>query len=550
MRWAPVPRALWWLLAAAVPVFLIALGANSIWDANEAFYVDTPRQMVRSGDYITPYFNGTERLNKPVLSYWIVAALYRLFGTTVGVERLGIALGALGIIAATFMVGRALGTTTTGAMAALVVATAPRVVMFSRRIFIDIWITFFTALTLAFFIMAERRPEHRRRYLLLMYVAIGLGVLTKGPVALVLPAVVAATWLTLERRWRDLRRMHVIAGTAIIVAIVAPWYVALFFRHGWEPIVSFFVGENVGRYTTSMAPDSRSLFFYVPVLFGDLFPWAPLLAIPLATAWHRRAEGEDASHASIRRLLWLWIVVFVGIFSLSQTKQDLYIFPIVPAVAALVADALARSGFGVTHRALRLLLGAVAVLVLASSPLIYRLFGNGYYELTGATGAALVLGVGGAATLVLLVISRPAAAVLTLAATFIIFNYVFVTAVLPSMERLKPVVPLAAEIRARAAPGSRLGAFNLMLPSLVYYADRPVEVLDTVEQAAAFYRDPAGAWAIMDSREFDQLRAAVPNVCIAARRPRSMFEADLRDLLDGRPQPDVLLVTNRCSPPQ
>ena len=71
-------RALAVLLLAALPVYFLALGANSIWDANEAFYVETPRQMVESGDYVTPYWNGELRVNKPVLSYWIVAGLYQL----------------------------------------------------------------------------------------------------------------------------------------------------------------------------------------------------------------------------------------------------------------------------------------------------------------------------------------------------------------------------------------------------------------------------------------------------------------------------------------
>ena len=71
------------LLGLAVLVFFVGLGANSIWDANEAFYVDTPRHMVQTQDYVTPWFNGEERLNKPVLSYWIVAAFYHAFGISV-----------------------------------------------------------------------------------------------------------------------------------------------------------------------------------------------------------------------------------------------------------------------------------------------------------------------------------------------------------------------------------------------------------------------------------------------------------------------------------
>ena len=116
------------LLAAAVCPYFVDLGGSSIWDANEAFYVETPRQMVEAGDYIFPTFNGQPRENKPVLSYWIVAAFYQLFGISVAVERVAIALGALATIAATFLIGRALSGAATGVLAALIFATAPRVV--------------------------------------------------------------------------------------------------------------------------------------------------------------------------------------------------------------------------------------------------------------------------------------------------------------------------------------------------------------------------------------------------------------------------------------
>jgi 4-amino-4-deoxy-L-arabinose transferase-like glycosyltransferase len=241
-------RALRLLLIAALPVYVLALDANSIWEANEAFYVDTPRHMVETGDYITPVWNGELRVNKPVLSYWMVAGLYQLFGVSVAVERAGIALGALGLIAATFVIGRALRSTATGVVAALVVASAPRVVMFSRRIFIDVWVTCFMAAALACFVLALRKWERRRPYLLAMYAAIGLGVLTKGPVALVLPAAALAVWATLERRWRDVPRLLPLPGALIVLAIVAPWYVALYAVHGWDPILCFFVGEIVVRF--------------------------------------------------------------------------------------------------------------------------------------------------------------------------------------------------------------------------------------------------------------------------------------------------------------
>src|SRR3954467_301400 len=86
------------LLAAAGPPYLIGLGDSAIWDANEAFYVETPREMIERGDFVFPTFNYEPRPNKPVLSYWIVAGFYEVFGISVAVQRLPIALGAVVMI--------------------------------------------------------------------------------------------------------------------------------------------------------------------------------------------------------------------------------------------------------------------------------------------------------------------------------------------------------------------------------------------------------------------------------------------------------------------
>jgi 4-amino-4-deoxy-L-arabinose transferase-like glycosyltransferase len=532
------------LLAVALPVFVLWLGSNSIWDANEAFYVDTPRQMVQTGDYVTPMFNGAQRLNKPVLSYWVVAGLYHLLGISVTTERLGIALGVFGIVAAAFLLGRALRSTATGLLAALIIATAPRVVMWGRRIFIDVHITMWMSLTLAFFVLAERYPARRRLYLLLMYVAMGLGVLTKGPIAVVFPVLTCAIWFTLERRWHDVRRLMLVPGIAIVIAIVAPWYIALVMKHGWTPVTGFFVGENLDRFTTSMQPDDRPFWFYLPVLFGDLFPWAPLFLVPLVTGWGRVRAGAGDSGNAIRRLLWIWVLGIVLTFSFSKTKQDLYIFPVIAAVAALVSDALVATDFGARSRGVRVLLMVVAVVAAAAGVVIGAYFGGGYYGLAGARTMSACLVIGGVACIGLAAAGRHRGAVLALAVTFVGFNYVFAARTLPSIERLKPVVPLARTFTAQASSNAQLGAYEYMLPSLVYYANRPVRVIESLDEARAFYGDGREAWAIMDQGRFDSLHAVVPGTCIAARHPR--LDPKLTEILSGRPPEDVLLVTNEC----
>jgi 4-amino-4-deoxy-L-arabinose transferase-like glycosyltransferase len=336
-------------------------------------------------------------------------------------------------------------------------------------------------------------------------------------------------------------------GAVIVLAIVVPWYAALHARHGWDPIWAFFVGENVGRYTSAMTTD-RGVGFFVGVLFGDiLLPWAPLLLVPIWTggsqiagAWRGRVEAR-APDASIRRLLWLWIVVVVGAFSFSASKEDLYILPVAPAAAALIADALAGSAFGRDHRGLRAVLAAVCVLTAILGGLVFWILGSGYYRITDAPLVAGVLMIGGLGGLALWFARRPGAAFRTLATAFVAFNFIFVLRVLPGLEPLKPVPVLADTLASRASPGAPVAFHNLVLPSLVYYLGRPVVDLPGDEEAVRFVTDHAEPWVVTGDGEWGRLRERVPGLCIAVRHPR--FDARLPDILRRAPPPDVLLVT-------
>src|SRR5215216_4821839 len=138
------------LLAAALPYF-VNLGVSSIWDANEAFYAQTPREMMAAHDYVNPSFNFQLRYNKPVFSYWEVAAAYHLFGVSERSERLPIAAGGIVLIATAFGLARLVGGTEAGLLAALVLASSPRLLLLSRRIIIDVHIAMFTGLVLLCF---------------------------------------------------------------------------------------------------------------------------------------------------------------------------------------------------------------------------------------------------------------------------------------------------------------------------------------------------------------------------------------------------------------
>lgn len=551
------------LLVAAIGPYFVGLDDSSIWDANEAFYVETPREMLESGDFVSPTFNYEPRLNKPVLSYWIVAAFYWLFGISAGVQRLPIVLGAMVLIATAFFLARAAhptvdtagpgGRTEAALWAALGLAITPRLLMFSRRIFIDVYITMFMALTLLFFALAERYPARRRLCLILMYVSVGLGVLTKGPVAAVLPGLVFAAYLVLRRDLRRIPEMMIPAGVVIVLAIVVPWYMALYLRHGWTYIGSFLLGENVARYTEGHGVDSaRGPLFYVPVLFSDAFPWSSFLCASAVADWRgRRSTIADSRLARPRTLLWLWIAVIVVFFSLSAAKQDLYIFPVVPAVAALAGVVIAR-GLAQEPRASRAIrittaiIGVIVAVIAAGVVYLFRAGGTSYaLDGTLLTGAAGILG--GATITALAVGFRLRAALFAVAATFIVLNWVFVLRVLPSFEAYKPSPGFARTLEPRLTPEAVVATYDEALPSLVFYLRRHVEQLFEEDRLVALMRSDRPAYVVLSRDNYAALSTSLgATTCVIERRPT--FDVKLRNVLAREPLPDLVLVTNRCGP--
>jgi 4-amino-4-deoxy-L-arabinose transferase-like glycosyltransferase len=537
------------LLAAAVLPFFVKLGDASIWDANEAYYVETPREMIESGDYVNPSFNYEPRFNKPVLSYWVVAGLYRLFGVSVAVERVAIAGAAMLMIVAVWFIGRAASTDALAPLlAALGLAVGPRFFMFSRRIFVDMAVTAMMTLTLLFFVLAERYPARRRLFLVLMYVSVGLGVLTKGPVAAVIPFLVFVAYLAVHRELGRLRDMMLPGGTLIALAIAAPWYVALYLQNGWTHITGFFIGENVGRFTETVGVQARGPLFYLRVVVPDTLPWS--LCLPAAiVAWRRDAHNPaEADARRIRTLLLLWIAVTVVFFSLSQTKQDLYIFPIVTAVAALGADFIARAWNATRFdRLLTITLTLLGIAMVSLGAGMMFIFGGErtVYATDGAQTSALIAIIGGIVVTVVPWWRRYRAAVCAVLVVFIAFNWLLAVRTLPAFERYKPVVPLAEVIRRQAGPDDVIAHFDVALPSMVFYLRRHIDISFDPEVFANQIRSPRRVFAVIAADRYEGLKNDFGvETCVVARHATA--DVRLRTLLERHSPPEILVITNRC----
>jgi 4-amino-4-deoxy-L-arabinose transferase-like glycosyltransferase len=552
-------------LAAAILPYFVGLGATSIVDANEAYYAETPREMLEAGDCLNPAFNYEPRFNKPPLSYWVVAFFYRMFGVSLWSARLPIALGAMVILATAFVLGRVAFSTEAGLIAALTLATSPRLLLFSRRIIIDIYTAMFCGLALLFFVLAEFRPTRRRLWVILMYASVGLGVLTKGPVAAILPALAFAAYLVLAGRLSALRRLMLPLGMLIVAAVVVPYYAALYAQHGWTYISSFIFTENIGRFAEGAGAPNRGVWFYLPVVLADLyFPWSLLLPVALALVpwrsvvapWSQRRQVGGAGPlpaappvGHLRLLLAVWVIVITAFFSLSRAQQDLYVLPFVAGAAPLVGGLLHRWVTGSASRAvmrvsasamlvMSLILGALGVLAIWALGNAARSF-----HLAGAAAAGAVLAAGAVVSACSTARRVRFAAFTVLAASLVCAHWIVVLRALPDFERYKHVPQLSRVIHERGARDADVCTYRLATPSLVFLHRRHVFLVEEEEALRQLMQAKPALYCMMREVDYEAVKSTL-GVETMAIAEVAVAPSQWRAYLDRTPLRQVVLVTN------
>ena len=339
-----VPRRALILLTAALLTFFLGLGRGAIGDSDEAFYAEAAREMVESGDWLTPHYNYELRFQKPVLYYWLAASASLAGGPTEAAARLPSALAGLGLVVVTFFTARRWFGADVAWVAGLIVATNFGYYSMARMALPDLPLALLIAVaTWAALesVIAGRGADRAsaRGWLLLTAAAAALAVLMKGPVGLALPGLVAATALLVPRssgtRWWPWRTVDLALAAGLLLAIASPWYFAMAREHGLGYLHHFFVGENLDRFATDRYNEPRALWFYLPIVAGGLLPWSPFMAPWVRTAWRVVTGGRRV----VRQEWWLliWAVVPLVFYSVSIGKQPRYVLPILPPLAILLA---------------------------------------------------------------------------------------------------------------------------------------------------------------------------------------------------------------------
>ncbi len=508
------------LILLAALTFLVGLGRGAITDADEAFYAEAAREMVESGDFVTPFYNYEPRFQKPILYYWLTAGTFAATGGPGEAgARLWAALSGIGLVLVTAACARRWFDDGVALLSGAIVATSFGYYSIGRMALPDLPLTFFITLAIwAGWVAMLEDDRHRTRWVLLAAAALGLGFLTKGPVGVIIPGLVVVPVVLLERRRLNLRGSDFVLGGLVFAAIALPWYGAdvvaprqclprgllprrqpRTLRHGAVQRSSAVVVLSAGRGRRPAAVDAAGA--RVAAAAG---------AFPDPPQGHRDARAAAASCGRLLPLLF---------YSLSIGKQPRYVLPVLPPLAMLLATSVLertrdwRSLDGARVRVRRqlsvatggvlsgALLVALAALLWRASPLLINV------APTFTWLAAVVIGLAGAGVIGVAASAAwrqtPVALALAAALTFPALQFGALSGTGDS------TVEQVARVIAQNGTGNEaVGTHHVFVRNLVYYAQTPTVDLITDEQLSTFLRQDDRVFVVASAEAIARLEQA------------------------------------------
>jgi len=316
-------------VAAVLASFFLALGRAPLFDVDEGAFSQATMEMFQRRDFLSTYLNGIPRYDKPILVYWLQAAFVLVLGPSEWAFRLPSAVcGALWCWLI-FLFTRTFYGINTGLAAAACAATSLGVFIIGRAATADSLLNLLIAASMFSAWLYLQRGE--RKWLYAAFAAIGLGVLAKGPVAVLVPVATTFLFCLLKNRTRVwLRMVFDWRGILLFIAIAAPWYVLILYKEGWAFVEGFIMKHNVQRFSQPLQSHGGSLLYYFPVVLVAALPHTGLflkIFIKVKSLWK-----DD-----LQCYLLLWFAFVFVFFSLSGTKLPHYVLYGMSGMFILVA---------------------------------------------------------------------------------------------------------------------------------------------------------------------------------------------------------------------
>lgn len=478
-----------WAVLAWVVLFW-RLGEPTFWDPDEAHYAVTTRELLASGDWLAPTYNGQPFFDKPILFHQLQAIAMLATGATETGARLVPALSAVALIGTVLWLGRRLANADVARVAALLLTVSPALAALARYAILDMLFTAFLFGGAALLTVAALRSRPRLEYA--AYLLIALAVLTKGPLAL---ALLGLTFLVALAVSPDARRALLALrwrlGLLLVIAIAAPWFAYMWVRFGDAFVQGYVLNENLLLFSRPPYANQPGWTFYLQIVAVGMLPWTAVL-IGRLYDWARAIARRQAAPDAFETLLWIWVGVIVTFFSASQFKLDHYVFPVAPALCLIIAlawrDAVEPATTEDRHGGIRIGFRLVGPVLILGGLTLAVLFITRF----GLPEVAWILPVTWVAIGGVLLLGEArgvARAPAMTALAFGIFYLIAIGVVLPVIERQKVVADVARWTTTTAGSstpvcGYRLNRWN---NSMLFYSGRLVRLFDSPEQ----FRDAA-----------------------------------------------------------
>ena len=529
------------IAAICAVTFFAGIGTTALWEPDEPRFAEATRQMLARHDYITPWFNGQPRFEKPPLLYWLQLPFFVLLGDGETAARMPSVLLGLAAALAIFALLREFVSVRAGLLGAAVLATSFRFVLYARQGLTDVPVT--AAITVALWAMSRaltREPGRAAAYA--AWACVGAAILLKGPVGL-FPPLIWSVWAVWIGGRQALWRTRPVAGLAIAALIAAPWYVAMLVMHGRRFLDVALGYEIVARYLSADFPGKdRGFFYFWGAWLGDGAPWS-LFLIP--AFWWSYASRETLLPGEKRLLQFsaVWFLAVLLLFSVSQYKLPHYILPAYPAMAIAIgvfASAAAEGRVKNVFWRTPVFLSSIAMV--AAAVLLWLLMSRVFELRAGDPSFVLPLLFGAGGIIIALLASpiagtRPLASFTALAATLVVIYGVLGTFIATrELRRFQPVPELAAAVREKVAPTEPLAvAGNYGAPGLVFYTHHPVRQLIGREELVSFLTGEGRRHCVLPEAELRAVEAQLHRP-VRVQAEADVFSVRMRRLLERDPE--------------
>lgn len=379
------------LLLAFVAFYLLPLGLHGLWIPDETRYAQISQEMLLSGNWVAPHFMGIRYFEKPSAGYWLIALGQAVFGQNLFGVRIASALTTGLSVLLAYLIARRLWNDPRKSFAcALLYLSFGLVAGQAGYSNLDPQFTLWVNLSLValWFALDSSTLRSRLGAWAVLGFACAMGFMTKGFLAWALPVLIAVPYMLWQRRLGELLRYGPLAiGVAVLVCL--PWVLAI---HTQEPDFwrFFFWNEHIRRFSADNAQHVRPWWFFLPIMAVACLPWAGLLPNTLYRAWKEKRQPAIA-------FLALWLLLPLGLFSLSNGKLPTYIMPCLLPLALLMGHTLSELVSQGKTRTLRLngllnfVIGMAAMVGLIYLQIARPLYSNSHAEMFSLSLAFIVL---------------------------------------------------------------------------------------------------------------------------------------------------------------